>query len=149
MKVFDPVSFILRKKGTDVWSVPSDASVYDAMKMMADKDVGALLIMGGSQFVGVVSERDYARKVILQGRSSKDTPVRDIATETLITITPECSVDNAMQIITTNRIRHLPVVCDGKVHGMISIGDLVQWISFAQDHTIEQLEHYIEGKYPC
>ena len=149
MRVFDPVSFILRKKGTDVWSVPSDATVYDAMKMMADKDVGALLIMDGSQFVGVVSERDYARKVILQGRSSKDTAVRDIATETLITISPECSVDQAMRIITTNRIRHLPVVCDGRVHGMISIGDLVQWISFAQDQTIEQLEHYIEGKYPC
>jgi CBS domain-containing protein len=149
MRVFDPVSFILRKKGIDVWSVTSDATVYDAMKIMADKDVGALLIIDGSQFVGVVSERDYARKVILQGRSSKDTAVRDIATETLITISPECSVDQAMRIITTNRIRHLPVVCDGKVHGMISIGDLVQWISFAQDQTIEQLEHYIEGKYPC
>ena len=149
MRVVDPVSFILRKKGTDVWSVPPDATVYDAMKMMADKDVGALLIMDGSRFVGVVSERDYARKVILQGRSSKDTPVSDIATDTLITIPPECSVDEAMRIITTNRIRHLPVVCDGKVHGMISIGDLVQWIAFAQDQTIEQLEHYIEGKYPC
>jgi CBS domain-containing protein len=149
MRVVDPVSFILRKKGTDVWSVPSDATVYDAMQMMADKDVGALLIMDGSEFVGVVSERDYARKVILQGRSSKETPVREIATETLITITPECSVDEAMRLITTNRIRHLPVVCEGKVHGMISIGDLVQWISFAQDQTIEQLEHYIEGKYPC
>ena len=149
MRVVDPVSFILRKKGTDVWSVPSDATVYDAMKMMADKDVGALLIMDGSEFVGVVSERDYARKVILQGRSSRETPVRDIATETVITITPECSVDEAMRLITTNRIRHLPVVCEGRVHGMISIGDLVQWISFAQDQTIEQLEHYIEGKYPC
>jgi CBS domain-containing protein len=149
MRVVDPVSFILRKKGTDVWSVPSDATVYDAMKMMADKDVGALLIMDGSQFVGVVSERDYARKVILQGRSSMETPVREIATETLVTITPECSVDEAMRLITTNRIRHLPVVHEGKVQGMISIGDLVQWISFAQDQTIEQLEHYIEGKYPC
>jgi CBS domain-containing protein len=149
MRVVDPVSFILRKKGSDVWSVPSDATVYDAMKMMADKDVGALLIIDGSQFVGVVSERDYARKVILQGRSSKETPVREIATETVITITPECSVDEAMRLITTNRIRHLPVVHEGKVQGMISIGDLVQWISFAQDQTIEQLEHYIEGKYPC
>jgi len=149
MRVVDPVSFILRKKGTDVWSVPSDATVYDAMQMMADKDVGALLIMDGSEFVGVVSERDYARKVILQGRSSKETSVREIATETLITITPECSVDEAMRLITTNRIRHLPVVHEGKVQGMISIGDLVQWISFAQDQTIEQLEHYIEGKYPC
>jgi CBS domain-containing protein len=149
MRVVDPVSFILHKKGCDVWSVPSDASVYDAMQMMADKDVGALLIMDGSQFVGVVSERDYARKVILQGRSSKETPVREIATETLITITPDCSVDEAMRLITTNRIRHLPVVHEGKVQGMISIGDLVHWISCAQDQTIEQLEHYIEGKYPC
>ncbi|WP_263415790.1 CBS domain-containing protein [Terriglobus albidus] len=149
MKVFDPVSLILCKKGTDVWSVSPDATVYDAMKMMADKDVGALLIMDGSELVGIVSERDYARKVILQGRSSKDTLVREIAEEALITITPECSVDDAMRLITTNRIRHLPVVRDGKVHGMISIGDLVQWISFAQDQTIEQLEHYIEGKYPC
>jgi CBS domain-containing protein len=149
MRVLDPVSFILNKKGTDVWSVPSSTSVYDAMKTMADKDVGALLVMDGGELVGVISERDYARKVILQGRSSKDTPVRDIATETLITISPECSVDEAMRLITTKRIRHLPVVCDGKVHGMISIGDLVQWISFAQDQTIEQLEHYIEGKYPC
>jgi len=149
MKVFDPVSLILCKKGTNVWSVSPDATVYDAMKMMADKDVGALLIMDGSELVGIVSERDYARKVILQGRSSKDTPVREIAEETLITIPPECSVDDAMRLITTNRIRHLPVVRDGKVHGVISIGDLVQWISFAQDQTIEQLEHYIEGKYPC
>jgi CBS domain-containing protein len=149
MKVFDPVSFILCKKGTEIWSVPSDATVYTAMQMMADKDVGALLIMDGSQLVGVVSERDYARKVILQGRSSKDTLVRDIATETLITISPDCSVDEAMRLITTNRIRHLPVVAEGTVKGMISIGDLVQWISFAQDQTIEQLEHYIEGKYPC
>ena len=149
MRVFDPVSFILHKKGTNVWSVPSDSTVYDAMKMMADKDVGALLIMDGDQLVGIVSERDYARKVVLQGRSSKDTLVRDISSDTLVTITPDCSVDEAMRLITTNRIRHLPIVCDGKVHGMISIGDLVQWISFAQDQTIEQLEHYIQGKYPC
>jgi CBS domain-containing protein len=149
MRVFDPVGFILHKKGTNVWSVPSDSTVYDAMKMMADKDVGALLIMDGDQFAGIVSERDYARKVVLQGRSSKDTLVRDISSDTLVTITPDCSVDEAMRLMTTNRVRHLPVVCDGKVHGMISIGDLVQWISFAQDQTIEQLEHYIEGKYPC
>jgi CBS domain-containing protein len=149
MRVCDPVFFILRKKGTEIWSVSPDATVYAAMEMMADKDVGALLVMDGSQLVGVISERDYARKVILQGRSSKDTLVSDIATEPLITISPECSVDEAMRLITTNRIRHLPVVCDGKVHGVISIGDLVQWIAFAQDQAIDQLEHYIEGKYPC
>lgn len=149
MRVLDPVLFILRKKGTEVWHVTSDATVYDAMKMMADKDVGALLVIDDERLAGVVSERDYARKVILKGRSSKETLVGEIMSEPMITITPECSVDEAMRLITTNRIRHLPVVCDGKVHGVISIGDLVQWISFAQDHTIEQLENYIEGKYPC
>jgi CBS domain-containing protein len=119
------------------------------MKVMADKDVGALLVMDNNQLVGMISERDYARKVVLMGRSSKDTPVREILTEPLIVIRPECSVDEAMRLITTNRIRHLPVVCDGVVLGVISIGDLVQWIAFAQDHAIEELEHYIEGKYPC
>lgn len=149
MRVFDPVQCILRRKGTEVWSVPSEATVYDAMEMMADKDVGALVVMDGEEFKGLVSERDYARKVILQGRSSKDTQASEIMSEPLITITPDCTVDEAMRLMTTNRIRHLPVVCDNKLHGVISIGDLVQWISFAQDHTIEQLEHYIEGKYPC
>jgi CBS domain-containing protein len=116
---------------------------------MSDKDIGALLVMDGADFEGIVTERDYARKIILQGRSSKDTAVREIMSEPLITITPDSSVDEAMRLMTTNRIRHLPVFCDSKVHGLISIGDLVQWISFAQDQTIEQLEHYIEGKYPC
>ncbi len=149
MRVFDPISLVLRKKGNDIWSVPSDTTVYSAVKMMADKDVGALLVMDGNQFVGMISERDYARKIILMGRSSKDTSVSEILTEPLITIRPECSVDEAMRLITTNRIRHLPVLCDGIVQGVISIGDLVHWIAFAQDQTIEELEHYIEGKYPC
>ena len=149
MKIFDPVALILRKKGNDILSVSPDTSVYSAMELMADKNVGALLVMDNGQLVGIVSERDYARKVILMGRSSKDTPVSEILTEPLITIRPECSVDEAMRLITTNRIRHLPVVCDGSVHGVISIGDLVQWIAFAQDQALEQLEHYIEGKYPC
>jgi CBS domain-containing protein len=149
MRVLDPVSFVLRKKGYDIWSVPSDATVYSAMQMMADKDVGALLVIDQGQLVGLVSERDYARKIILLGRGSKDTPVSEIMVASPITIRPECSVDEAMRLITTNRIRHLPVVCDGKILGMISIGDLVNWMAFAQDQTIEQLEHYIEGKYPC
>lgn len=149
MRVLDPVSCILRKKGSDVWSVSSDTAVYDAMKLMADKNVGSVLVIDNGQLVGSLSERDYARKIILLGRTSKDTLVREIMTEPLITIRPECSVDEAMRLITTNRIRHLPVVLDGNILGVISIGDLVQWISFAQDQTIEQLEHYIEGKYPC
>jgi len=149
MKVCDPVSLILRKKGSGVWSITSDTTVYDAMRVMADKEVGALLVIDDGELHGIVSERDYARKVILLGRSSKDTPVSEILTEPLITIAPDCSVDEAMRLITTHRIRHLPVVKDGKIEGLISIGDLVQWIAFAQDQTIEDLSHYIEGKYPC
>jgi CBS domain-containing protein len=149
MRVLDPVSLVLRKKGCDIWSVPSDATVYSAMQMMAEKDIGALLVIDQGQLVGVISERDYARKVILLGRGSKDTLVNEIMVASPTTIAPGCSVDEAMRLMTTNRIRHLPVVSDEKLLGMISIGDLVNWIAFAQDHTIEQLEHYIEGKYPC
>jgi CBS domain-containing protein len=149
MRVLDPVSLVLRKKGCDIWSIPSDVTVYSAMQMMADKDVGALLVIDDGQLMGLISERDYARKIILLGRGSKETPVSEIMVASPITIRPDCPVEEAMRLITTHRIRHLPVVCDGKILGMISIGDLVNWIVFAQDHTIEQLEHYIEGKYPC
>ncbi|QEE28439.1 CBS domain-containing protein [Terriglobus albidus] len=148
MRVLDPVLFILRKKGSDVCSLSPDATVYSAMQMMADKDIGAVLVVDQDQLVGIVSERDYARKVILLGRGSKDTLVSEIMASP-ISISPDCSVDEAMRLMTTNRIRHLPVVCDGKILGIVSIGDLVNWIAFAQDQTIEQLEHYIEGKYPC
>jgi len=149
MKVCDPVSLILRKKGCDIFSVPSDTTVYDAVRVMADKEVGALLVVDDGHLHGIVSERDYARKVILMGRSSKETPVSEILTEPLMTIGPDCSVDEAMRLITTHRIRHLPVVQNDKLMGLISIGDLVQWIAFAQDQTIEDLSHYIERKYPC
>src|SRR5258708_32244576 len=104
MRVLDPVSLILRKKGCDIWSIPSDATVYDAMQMMADKDVGALMVIDQGQLVGVISERDYARKVILLGRGSKDTPVSEIMAELPVTIRPECSVDGAMPLMTTNQV---------------------------------------------
>jgi CBS domain-containing protein len=149
MRVLDPVSLVLRKKGCEIWSVPSDATVYSAMQMMADKNVGSLLVIDQGRLVGLISERDYARKVILLGRGSKDTLVREIMVPSPMTIEPECSVDEAMRLITTSRMRHLPVVHEGDIVGVISIGDLVNWIAFAQDQTIEQLEHYIEGKYPC
>jgi CBS domain-containing protein len=149
MRVLDRVSLVLRKKGCEIWSVPSDATVYAAMQMMADKNVGSLLVIDQGRLVGLISERDYARKVILLGRGSKDTLVREIMVPSPVTIDPECSVDEAMRLITTSRMRHLPVVHEGNVLGVISIGDLVNWIAFAQDQTIEQLEHYIEGKYPC
>src|ERR1700744_3286189 len=128
MRILDPVSLVLRKKGFEIWSVPSDATVYSAMQMMADKDVGALLVIDQGRLVGLISERDYARKVVLLGRGSKETLVREIMTPSPMTIAPYCSVDEARRLITTNRIRHLPVGCDGDILGISSIGDLVNWI---------------------
>jgi CBS domain-containing protein len=146
MQVLDRISMLLRHKGSAIFSVPSDASVYSAIEMMADKHVGALLVIDDGHLVGVVSERDYARKVILEGKSSKDTFVREIMTPSPITICCDTSVEEAMRIMTENRIRHLPVIdTDGHVAGVLSIGDLVKWIVTAQDEAIAHLEHYIAG----
>lgn len=149
MKVNDRISAILRRKGSDVWSIPSDASVYSAIESMADRHVGALLVIDDGHLVGIVSERDYARKVILKGRSSKDTFVREIMTRDPVTVCLECCVDDAMRTMTTHKIRHLPVVDHDKVVGMLSIGDIVNFIIWSQDQAIEHLEHYITGQYPC
>lgn len=146
MKVLDPVSIVLRQKGNNVFSVPSDASVYSAIEMMADRRVGALLVVDDGWLAGVISERDYARKVILQGRSSKDTFVREIMTPSPITIRCDTTVDDAMRTMTSNRIRHLPVLNSrGEIAGVLSIGDLVSWIISSQDDAIAHLEHYITG----
>ncbi len=146
MKVVDQVSMLLRQKGNDIFSVPSDASVYSAIEMMADKRVGALLVIDDGRLVGIVSERDYARKIILQGKSSQDSFVREIMTASPITIHCDTSVDEAMRAMTENRVRHLPVV-NGKGHvvGMLSIGDLVKWIVTSHEEAIAHLEHYIAG----
>jgi CBS domain-containing protein len=146
MKVFDCVSMLLRQKGSDVFSLPSDASVYSAIELMADKHVGALLVVDNGCLAGVISERDYARKVILKGKASKDTFVREIMTPSPITIRCETTVDEAMRTMTDNHIRHLPVVNSrGQIAGVLSIGDLVSWILSSQDETIAHLEHYIAG----
>jgi CBS domain-containing protein len=146
MKVLDRVSMLLRQKGNDIYSLPSDASVYSAIELMADKRVGALLVVDEGHLVGVISERDYARKVILNGRSSKDTFIREIMTPSPITIDCDTSVEDAMRTMTENRIRHLPVVnSEGHVAGVLSLGDLVNWIVTSQDEAIAHLEHYISG----
>jgi CBS domain-containing protein len=146
MKVFDPVSILLRQKGSEVFSLPSDASVYSAIELMADKQVGALLVVDEGWLVGVISERDYARKVILKGRASKDTFVREIMTPSPITIRCDTTVDEAMRTMTDNHIRHLPVLnSGGQIAGVLSIGDLVNWIVSSQDEAIAHLEHYIAG----
>ena len=122
------ISAILRNKGGEVWSITPTASVYEAIEMMAEKQVGALPVVEQDQLRGILSERDYARKVILLGRSSKDTPIADIMTADPITVTPQHTVAACMRIVTDKRIRHLPVVESGKLTGMISIGDLVNWV---------------------
>jgi len=146
MKVLDRVSMLLRQKGNQIFSVPSDASVYSAIDMMSDKGVGALLVVDDGHLVGIVSERDYARKVILNGKSSKDTFVREIMTPSPITVDCNTSVEDAMELMTKNRFRHLPVLnTDGRIAGVLSIGDFVKWIVSSQDETIAHLEHYIAG----
>jgi CBS domain-containing protein len=146
MKVLDSVSMLLRQKGSDIFSIPSDATVYSAIELMADRRIGALLVVDDGQLAGVISERDYARKVILMGRSSKDTFVREIMTRDPITIHCDTTVDEAMRTMTDNRIRHLPVInSQGKIAGVLSLGDLVNWIVTSQDQAISHLEHYIAG----
>ena len=149
MEVAGTVSWILAHKGSEIWTVRPDTMVYDAIKMMADKNVGALPVMEGGKLVGIISERDYTRKVILKGKSSKDTPVSDIMTRELVTTDPEGSVTECMRLMTEKRVRHLPVMVDGKMIGILSIGDLVRRIISAQTATIDNLEKYITGDYPA
>ena len=149
MNVIDTISAVLHNKGNAVWFVAPGATVYEALQVMADKNTGALLVMQDDKLLGMISERDYTRKVILQGKSSKQTLVREIMTSPVITVGPEHRVDDCMRLMTDNRIRHLPVVQGEKVLGVISIGDLVNWIISAQEATIDQLENYITGKYPA
>ena len=139
---------ILEKKGHKVFSLPPDATVYEAIKIMAENSVGALLVMEGEKLVGIISERDYARKVILKGKSSKETAVREIMTSPVQVVVPDCTVGEAMSIMTNKRIRHLPVLEEGKVVGVVSIGDLVRSIVDEQAATIEHLHAYITGQYP-
>ena len=140
------VAHLLHAKGHAVWSIPPDASVYDAIKLMADKEVGALLIVEAQRLVGIVSERDYARKVILQGKSSRDTPVREIMTEKVFYVRPEQTVEECMALMTAKRIRHLPVLDNGQLVGVVSIGDLVKAHISDQEVRIQQLEQYITGR---
>ena len=136
---------LLQAKGGAVYSVSPDARVFEALKLMADKEVGALVVLERGNLAGILSERDYARKVILHGKSSHDIPVREIMTENVVTVQPGQTVDQCMALMTSRRIRHLPVVEEGKLAGLVSIGDLVKEVIAEQEQTIRQLESYIHS----
>ncbi len=139
------VKDLLNDKGYAVWSIGPGESIYDAIELMANKEVGALMVVEDTKLVGIVSERDYARKVILKGLSSKDTEIRDIMTARVVYAQPEQTIEECMALMTEKRIRHLPILDGGKLVGVISIGDLVKSVIAEQRFTIAQLEHYITG----
>lgn len=141
------VKDILDEKGTAAFTIAPGATVYDALKLMAEKGVGALIVVEGGEIAGIISERDYARKVVLHGKFSKDIPVREIMTATVYGVHPETTADECMALMTNKHVRHLPVCREGKLEGVVSIGDVVKAIIGQQKVTIENLENYIMGKY--
>jgi CBS domain-containing protein len=144
----ETVGSILAHKGKTIWSVAPDTTVYDALAILADKDVGALPVVSQGKLVGIFSERDYARKVALLGRSSKEMRVHEIMTAAVVTVTPDNSIEECMQIVTSHRVRHLPVLVEDRLVGIVSIGDLVNAIISSQAETIQHLSNYITGAYP-
>jgi CBS domain-containing protein len=149
MNVSGKVSAILaHKKASTVWSIGSTAMVIDAIQLMDEKNVGALPVVDNGKLAGIISERDYTRKVILKGRSSKETPVSDVMTEQLLKVTPSDTVTECMRTMTEKQVRHLPVLEGTNLVGILSIGDVVNWLISAQTATIDNLERYITGDYP-
>jgi CBS domain-containing protein len=143
-----PISSLLHQKTSALWSVPPEATVFEAIRLMAEKNIGALLVLSGDRLAGIFTERDYTRKVALMGKTSKETRIREVIARELLTVTPDDSVEDCMRLMTENRVRHLPVVEGATVVGIISIGDLVNWIISTQNAAIEQMEQYIAGGIP-
>ncbi|PYJ58606.1 MAG: histidine kinase [Verrucomicrobia bacterium] len=145
MNISGTVGTILNQKGREVYSVSPDATVFEAIQLMAEKNIGALLVMSERRLLGVISERDYTRKVALKGKSSRETKVLEIISSPVVSATPGHSVEECMRLMTNNRVRHLPILEGEKLVGIVSIGDLVNWTISAQDAAIEQLKSYITG----
>ena len=147
MMIGGTVESVLKQKKTDLWSVTPETKVFDVIKMMSEKNIGALLVMEGKTLIGIATERDYARKVALNGKSSKEIPVREILSLPMVKAKPSNTVDECLRLMTENRVRHLPILDGETIHGVVSIGDLVNWVISAQDVTIKQMENYIAGNY--
>lgn len=139
---------LLAQKDTRIWTVDADATVFDAIAMMADKNIGSLIVMNGRKLIGIITERHYSRNVVLKGKTSPTVPVREIMEKNVICVGPESSVEECMAVMTDKRVRHLPVLDEGEVVGIVSIGDLVKSMIIDQKFIIDQLEHYIHGE-PC
>ena len=148
MNTTGTIGNILHHKGRNVWSITPEATVFDAIKLLAVQNVGALLVISGEKLVGIFSERDYTRNVVLKGRSSKETKVGEITTAVVVSVTENHSVEDCMRLMTEHRVRHLPVLEGEKVVGLVSIGDLVNWVIHAQSAALEQMQSYISGGYP-
>jgi CBS domain-containing protein len=149
MEILGCVGSVLARKSSAVWSIAPNLTVFEAIQLMADKNVGALPVLDNGQLIGMISERDYTRKVSLKGKSSKQTPVREIMTQEVVTIKMADSINECMRVMTDCRIRHLPVMEGEKIVGLVSLGDLVKWVISAQAATIEALQKYITGDYPA
>jgi len=147
MEIATSARTLLEHKGRDIWTISPEATVFEAIQCMAEKNIGALPVVESGRLVGILSERDYMSKVAIKGRSSKETAVRDIMVRDVVTVHPGQTVSECMSLVTERRVRHLPVVEDGALLGMVSIGDLVRWTIATQRVTIEQLEKYIAGGY--
>lgn len=148
MEKLATVDVLLRQKGDAVYSVPPETTVFEALKVMRDRNVGALLVMEEEKLAGILSERDYARKIAIEGRDSRRTPVKEITTSVLHTVTRTTTVQECLGLMSEHHVRHLPVLEGERVVGIISIGDLVKWVIQAQSATIDQLQSYISGQYP-
>jgi CBS domain-containing protein len=148
MTVSCTINSILQDKGAHLWTISPDATVFEAIQLMAEKNIGALLVMSGNVLLGIVTERDYTRKVALKGKHSRETRVREIVSTPCVAASPFHSIEDCMRLMTHHRVRHLPVLEGEKVTGIVSIGDLVNWTISAQDEAIHQLQNYISGQYP-
>jgi CBS domain-containing protein len=145
----EPVRSLLALKGSVLWSISPEATVYEAIESMSERRVGALVVLSAGHLSGIITERDYARKVILKGRQSRETLVREIMSAPVLFVTPDKTIGECMHLVTSRRIRHLPVMEGDRVVGMLSIGDLVNWIITTQEQTIRHLHNYITGSYPA